>query len=276
MTGRLIKYEIKSGMRLMTVIWAALIAASILFSISIHVLGNIFHDGTPGLGVFLAIVEIVTGLMYFAVFVALIVATLMIVIMRFYKGLLGDEGYLMHTLPIRAWQLITAKGIVAAMVVIISVITAFISLMILAGGGGIGMLPAVWDFMGRIWDEDPRYILVMAEVIILIVLSVLKSIYQIYAALAIGQLANKHRILLALGAYIGMSMLVSAIFMTLAVVADNVGFMGWLGTMFADVENDVFSVSQMAVASFFLMTAVQLAAFHVITERILSLRLNLQ
>ena len=116
----------------------------------------------------------------------------------------------------------------------------------------------------------------MAEVIILIVLSVLKSIYQIYAALAIGQLANKHRILLALGAYIGMSMLVSAIFMTLAVVADNVGFMGWLGTMFADVENDVFSVSQMAVASFFLMTAVQLAAFHVITERILSLRLNLQ
>ena len=38
MTGKLMKYEIKSSMKLMAVIWAALIAASLLFSLSLHVL----------------------------------------------------------------------------------------------------------------------------------------------------------------------------------------------------------------------------------------------
>ena len=276
MTGRLIKYEIKSTAKIMAVIWAALIAASILFSISIHVLGDLFEPGVRGMGFLLGIIEVITGLMYFAVFVALIVATLVIVIMRFYRGLLGEEGYLMHTLPVKPWQLITSKGVVAALVVVISVIAAFASVLILAGGNSLEIFPEMFGFIERVWDADPRYILVMAEAVILLVLSVLKSIYQIYAALAIGQLAGKHRILLSLAAYIGLSILVVVIVMVLAVIGDNAGFLGWLGAlMSADVDN-AFNAVQLTVGGMFIMTAVQLAGFHVITERLLSLKLNLQ
>lgn len=42
MTGRLIKYEIRSSIKLMAVIWAALIAASLLFSVSSNLLGRTF------------------------------------------------------------------------------------------------------------------------------------------------------------------------------------------------------------------------------------------
>lgn len=41
--------------------------------------------------------------------VALFVLTMIVIIQRFYKGLLCDEGYLMFTLPVKPWQLIATK-----------------------------------------------------------------------------------------------------------------------------------------------------------------------
>ena len=277
MTGKLMKYEIKSSMKLMAVIWAALIAASLLFSLSLHVLTDIAVE-RPGGGISFAIgiFEFITGLMYFAVFVALIVATLVIVIMRFYKGLLGDEGYLMHTLPVKPWQLITSKGIIAALIVMISVLVAFLSILVLAGVSGLETIPEMFGALGAIWEEEPRMVLVIVEAIILLVLSVLKSVYQIYAALAIGQLANKHRILLSLGAYIGISMIMSILFLLIVAASDSVGTISWLSVFIANNDSDSFTISQMAIGIMFVLTAVQLAAFHVVTERILSLKLNLQ
>ena len=277
MTGKLMKYEIKSSMKLMAVIWAALIAASLLFSLSLHVLTDIAVE-RPGGGISFAIgiFEFITGLMYFAVFVALIVATLVIVIMRFYKGLLGDEGYLMHTLPVNPWQLITSKGIIAALIVMISVLVAFLSILVLAGVSGLETIPEMFGALGAIWEEEPRMVLVIVEAIILLVLSVLKSVYQIYAALAIGQLANKHRILLSLGAYIGISMIMSILFLLIVAASDSVGTISWLSVFIANNDSDPFAISQMAIGIMFVLTAVQLAAFHVVTERILSLKLNLQ
>ena len=277
MTGKLMKYEIKSSMKLMAVIWAALIAASLLFSLSLHVLTDIAVE-RPGGGISFAIgiFEFITRLMYFAVFVALIVATLVIVIMRFYKGLLGDEGYLMHTLPVKPWQLITSKGIIAALIVMISVLVAFLSILVLAGVSGLETIPEMFGALGAIWEEEPRMVLVIVEAIILLVLSVLKSVYQIYAALAIGQLANKHRILLSLGAYIGISMIMSILFLLIVAASDSVGTISWLSVFIANNDSDPFAISQMAIGIMFVLTAVQLAAFHVVTERILSLKLNLQ
>ena len=277
MTGKLMKYEIKSSMKLMAVIWAALIAASLLFSLSLHVLTDIAVE-RPGGGISFAIgiFEFITGLMYFAVFVALIVATLVIVIMRFYKGLLGDEGYLMHTLPVKPWQLITSKGIIAALIVMISVLVAFLSILVLAGVSGLETIPEMFGALGAIWEEEPRMVLVIVEAIILLVLSVLKSVYQIYAALAIGQLANKHRILLSLGAYIGISMIMSILFLLIVAASDSVGTISWLSVFIANNDSDPFAISPMAIGIMFVLTAVQLAAFHVVTERILSLKLNLQ
>ena len=51
MTGRLIKYELRSSIKLMGVIWAALIVASFLFSISIKdiILNSTSQTGTISL-----------------------------------------------------------------------------------------------------------------------------------------------------------------------------------------------------------------------------------
>ena len=125
-------------------------------------------------------------------------------------------------------------------------------------------------------EENHGYVLLAIEVIVLLILSLLKSIYQVYAALSIGQLAGKHRILLSLGAYIGLSIAVTTMLVIIAVIADQFGLSTWFGGLFIGSTSDVIGAGQAAVVSMFIFTAIQLVGFHVITERILSLKLNLQ
>lgn len=275
MTGKLIKYEVRSSIKIMAVIWAALIAVSLLFSMSTNVLGDMVLK-IEGLSIIVGMIEIITGIMYFTVFLALIVATIIMIILRFYKGLLGDEGYLMHTLPVKPWQLITSKGVVASGVIIISMIVAFISIIIVAGASSIDMLSEIFETIRRAWETNHGYILLMIEVLILLILSLMKSIYQVYAALSIGQLAGKHRILLSLGAYIGLSIVITILMLIIAVFADQFGLATWLGGIFIADTDDVVGAGQVAVVSMFIWTMIQLAGFHIITERILSYKLNLQ
>ena len=104
-------------------------------------LGRTFEGASQGANTLVSIVGTITGFMYISIFIALVAATVIIVILRFYKGLLGDEGYLMHTLPVKPWQLITSKGLVAAGVVLLSIIVAMVSLAILAGLSSLSVIP---------------------------------------------------------------------------------------------------------------------------------------
>lgn len=40
---------------------------------------------------------------------AVVVITFIVILLRFYKNLLQNEGYLMNMLPVKSWQHITAK-----------------------------------------------------------------------------------------------------------------------------------------------------------------------
>ena len=113
MTGKLIKYEFRSIIKQIGIVWAALPVTALLFSFSDWIIsGNELMPERSG--IFGDILLMVTSFLYGGIFMAMAAVTCFIVIMRFYKGLLRDEGYLMHTLPVKTWQLITAKGIVAA------------------------------------------------------------------------------------------------------------------------------------------------------------------
>ena len=59
------------------------------------------------------------------------VATLIVVIQRFYKSLLGDEGYLMFTIPVKAWQNILNKLLVSMLWTFTSTVIGFGSILIL-------------------------------------------------------------------------------------------------------------------------------------------------
>lgn len=279
MTGKLIKYEFRSSIKLMALIWAAIIVSSVLFSLC----GNAFQRAVVGgsdpqvAGLFGEIVTFITGFMYFMSIMAMIVITLVLIVMRFYKGLFGSEGYLMNTLPVKPWQLITSKGVVAAVLVIAGVAVSVISVMILAGLSGIADITEAFREISAVMKAEPMLILTAIELLIIVIAGLLKSIYQVYASLAIGQLVNKYRILLALGAYIGINIALSVIAMILMTAAGATGVSDWfINTISVYDIDSVLNVSQAFMAVIFGLTVIQLAAFHVVTERIMSLKLNLQ
>lgn len=275
MTGRLIKYELRSSIKLMGVIWAALIVTSFLFSISSNFMGNIMRSSSIA-STLINLFQGITGMLYIAVFIATAAASVVIIIMRFYKGLLSDEGYLMHTLPVKPWQLITAKGVSALIIVCASVIVSILSIMILAGTGSIGAIVEFCDLIREMFREEPKVILVAAEFLVLAILSLLKSIYQIYASLSIGQLAGKHRILLSLGAYVGINIVITVLAVLIMMLLDVTGALSGWSSVSVNTVNDMLNAGQTVLGFAAAVTVIQLAAFHVITERILSLRLNLQ
>lgn len=282
MTGKLIKYESRSGLRYIGIIWAALIASALLLGIMLKIMGSVFPSNTQGiLAVIEVIFNIVPPLLYGIIMVAMIVITILIIVMRFYKGLLGDEGYLMHTLPVKPWQLIASKGIVASGIVVISIIAIVLSIFIIAGIQDInGFFVGCGEFF-KILGDDPRLIIVILEAIIVIIVGIMTSIYQIYASMAIGQLAGKYRLLTSLGAYIAINIALSILAVVIIVLGDATGadvwLMDWLMAIEASIgiTKDGFILAQAGLGAAFVISAVQLTAFHIITERILSKKLNL-
>lgn len=274
MTGKLIKYEFKSSIKLISVIWAALIAASILLGIVSNTFRNVFSANFYNSHV-ADVLELLSGLLYGGIMVAMIVITVIIIIMRFYKGLLGEEGYLMHTLPVKPWQLITAKGIVASAIVLVSTIVALLSIFIILGLINFNDIVELFGAIAEVSKEHPSYILIGIEFTIITILSIIGSVYQIYVALAIGQLVNKYRIIVSLAAYIGIGMVLSILgVIAMLIGASSAYFSNYFYSMF--MNSNYFAETQLAMLFMFIITAVQLIAFHIITERIITLKLNLQ
>ncbi|MEE0773328.1 MAG: hypothetical protein UIJ87_09165 [Anaerovoracaceae bacterium] len=278
MTGKLIKYEFRSALRLIAIVWAALLAAAIFLGIILRTMGFVSAEAPKGVFVFVDMFfSVVPPLLYGALFIAMLVITVIVVVLRFYRGLLGDEGYLMHTLPVKPWQLITAKGVVASAVILISGFAAMLSIFMLIAiqdiGGFFRDIGEMFIWLG----DNPKAILITLEIIVILVFSVMRSVYQIYTAMAIGQLAGKHRLLTSLGAYIGINMILTVLLMVLMIMADATGMDIWIVNVFeaVDVYDRAFYIGQTALGILFALTFVQVAAFHVVTERILSKKLNL-
>lgn len=271
MIGKLIKLECKSSMKLISLIWLALVVAGVLMGIWVNLIENMSANNPLFL-----IVEILPPMIYGVLFIAMIVVSVMMVLLRFYRGVLGDEGYLTHTLPVKTWQIITSKGIVSGIIVTVSIIVGAISLILMGICVDFSAFKDLLGEMRRFIGDEPRYLIVGVEVLIVLIAGILKSIYQVYAAMAIGQLVDKYRILLTVGAYIGISAVLTVIGSFVSLLAEMDGFISWVDSLFAlNYADGVFTMMQFIMLGVFLLTVIQLVAFHIVTERILSLKLNL-
>ena len=285
MIKKLCKYEFRSIGRTLIPIYIAVIAVSIItsFTMGINIeynrnYNNILDNGVNLVYQLQGIFTVVMSLAYFAVMVALFVLTFVIILQRFYKGLLCDEGYLMFTLPVKPWQLITSKGITAFVISILSGIVSCISIFIMM----IGALPQPFKFLAQFFSLEnwsmfftrlnevvPMWGIYLFEFIILVIVSSLASLYQVYASMAIGHLAKKNRILMSVVAYIVISMILS--------------FIGGIFGVFSafTMQNLIYINAGEAFLHALLIfsiiiSIIECVVFFVITERILSKKLNLE
>ncbi|MFR3727587.1 hypothetical protein [Lacrimispora sp.] len=287
---KLCKYEFKSIIRTLGPIYLAVIAISIVnMFMGVGSMTNGYYDTLLNNFNFgkslLNLVQMVSIFAYFGVMVALSVLTLIVIIQRFYKGLLCDEGYLMFTLPVKPWMLITAKGITAFVMSLASGLTAAISIMLLIlGAAGPGEFinaitsPQLWMGINRVFSEVPSWPLIAFELLVFAILSGLSQLYHLYFAMAIGHLANQHRIMLSAVAYIVTSIFFSFLSGFIMILFGNGPFVDSLSSMINSMPNTqaVTFVMNMTFLASICYSLIKLVIFFFSTERILSKHLNLE
>ena len=208
MLFKLLKYDFRAMWKQFSLIWGAALALalanrfSIFWDVDDHAIG-LSDTTTSGITVF-AFMSVITAMFVIAV---------IFVVNRFSKGLLGGEGYLMFTLPVRSWQLVLSKLICALVSWAGCVMVAFASLFI--------MIPFNWAelFQFPFWSDifrgimkHPGTLALMAEFCLVILAFIVLFISVMYLAMAIGHLFSRHRRLISVAAFIGLYILLANVY----------------------------------------------------------------
>lgn len=156
-------------------------------------------------------IMVISGLLYAAVTTAIFVMAIFVIVQRFNKSLLGDEGYFSHVLPVTASEHIFSKLLSSLIWVVLTGLAAFLTgIIITICAGQIGEIwRAIIEALQADWSEimaqlNGQFWLAVLEGIILSILAISKTVMQIYTALSIGHQARDKVTLASIGAYIGL------------------------------------------------------------------------
>ena len=199
MLWKLLKHDFRSMWKSFALIWPAALVLALINHFTLP-----YDEGVTQSNELLAIITIMA---FTAVLFAMFVAVMIFVVQRFYKGLLGDEGYLMHTLPVRSWQLVASKLICAVVTALVSLAVIFLACLL--------MVPIRWGqvlriaFFQDLWEgllSNPDAMLYLLEFLLLTVTALLLFVTMTYLSMSIGHLFHR-RIIMSVAAFIFLDVL---------------------------------------------------------------------
>ena len=217
MLGKLIKYELITCGRTFLPIYLAILLMSVITGFSINM--EIFK------------ISGVSMIILFGLFVSLVVLTIMIIIQRFRKNLLEDEGYLMFTLPVTSKELILSKYSVSLIYIILSSIVSlisFIMIILISNINNFSLDYFLYD-LSILSNELLSVKSTLIYTIILIFVRYTIFILSIYLSLSMGQLSifNKYRNIVAFLSFFIINIVLGKIYGLL-----SIGFNFFIGDYF--------------------------------------------
>lgn len=212
MLGKLLKYEFRATGRSMLPALGVLTLLVLLANVSVRML-----DSQAG-----AFLTILLVMVLILTFIAVVVAELMpliLMIQRFYKNLLGNEGYLMHTLPANVHQLVWSKLIVSLVWMLLTNLIIFLL-------GGLSVLHLTHMNLGAFLEGFPslaelkealaaagvsmgNLYLFLAEMVIAVVLSSLVTCLHFYAAMSLGHTFTNRKGLMSVLCFVGITIVLN-------------------------------------------------------------------
>ena len=213
MFGKLMKYELRYLIRIFGPMWAIVVSLCILTRLTLQpdLDGMMYVEGTE------AILPVIIVMLTIFAIVTMMIVAMVVLIQRFYKGMYGDEGYLMFTLPVTTGSLIHSKAFSAILMMLGSAILTFVGVLIMVS------YPEIWKELDMNWSElfrmlldmnglnEMQFVVLLIWTIVVGVLSVAQGIYLIYLAISIGQLWKKHPVAGAIAAYYVLSLSISVV-----------------------------------------------------------------
>lgn len=204
MLKHLLKFEFKSTARIMLPIYITLLSISIIERL-MSLLPNdndIFEFAFA-----------LSTILYIFILCAAMAAVYIVIIQRFYKSLLKDEAYLTFTLPVKTSKLLFSKIITSAVWLISTLIVVLVSYMILLYNQPItDSIYFNFDYIGNIFSKmNFEQGIALLNTVLLIILSGINQLFNIFTAISIASLFRKHRILLSVAFYIAIEFVMELI-----------------------------------------------------------------
>ena len=199
MLKQLLKYEFKATKSLYFGLYLALALLSVVLGVSFRQ-ENAWADNTN-----FGRLEVILMVLYLSVIFAIAVLCFVSTVQRFYKNLLGREGYLMHTLPVTETQLILSKLITSMVWVLCSGLVGIVCITVMVAVGvfdpeTFGMVD--WESWKQLWGMlygklGAKFWLVMFWAILINLARLADLILCVYAACMIAHPFRKHVVILA-------------------------------------------------------------------------------
>ncbi|MBR3586981.1 MAG: hypothetical protein IKO00_13230 [Oscillospiraceae bacterium] len=209
MLGKLMKHEFRATARIMLPVMGAMVALALLANLSIRGLAGNLSD-IPMLRILFVLIII-----FFSVaVVATIVMSLVIMVSRFYRNLLKDEGYLMFTLPVSVHELIWSKLIVSLVWFLATALLIFLVMSLMALNLShtnlemiLEQLPS-WSEINRWLDETGirgQLVTLLIQAVLGTLIGIFAACLHFYAAMSLGHMFSKDKVLLSIVFFVGIS-----------------------------------------------------------------------
>lgn len=270
MLGKLIKYEFKATYKFMLMLYGILLALSLMLSVGLRLnvqdvinsFTNRFNIG----GLIMMIIAVMFMILFAIISASVLCGMFFYSIVRFKNNLLGNEGYLMHTLPAKESDHIFAKLIVSVIWTIAGVFALMISygliVLVISSSKEIAELFSQLPALIKMWyihyrNMIPEFVLYVVEIIICCIVNLVCMYLHIYASMAVGYSFNSHRALISVGIYLGIAAVFNIIkgiaiipFQTLGMF--NFADFGHFPLIFAIVTTAIASVALFVTANHFM------------------------
>ena len=275
MLGKLIKHEFKGSGRTMLPFILVCLGLAVLAGLSTRGLemqqDYSWYTALFGIVIFLFVVGLI----------AVGVMALVVCIERFRKNLLGDEGYLMLTLPASVDEHIFAKLIVSSVWFVVTWLVCMLAMFLLFATN-LDNIQVNWGEVSYVvdvlWQKivdfgAMHFVGYLFEVLLLVFLSCCTICLQFYCAMSIGYSFSNHKLLLSVVFFFIISVVMSILQTALAGISGNLGALDAVMRGFENMSNA--GIVHVVLLGAALYSLVYSALLYIPTRLLLKYRLNL-
>lgn len=272
MLGKLINHEWKAVWKVLTLINSFTVLVTLIGCISLY--SPLWKSDIDYVG----LLAVSYMMLYYVGIIVVSFSSMIFLAVRFYKNIYTDEGYLMHTLPVKTKDLILSKGIVAFVWISITGLLIFLSVFLL----GITLVKNIDSevtlrYFYETFEEGIQLAFGMNVLpfvlwmIVYCIIATISSICGIYGAISLGQLFQKHKVLGSFLSYAGIYMILQTItsliitpYTTRILISESYGSSSTIG----DIVNPMMNLS-------LIPTVVMGIGLYILTLYIMKKKLNL-
>lgn len=207
MLGKLIKHEFKATARLFIPIFILVTAITVAVRFLADILYDFNEQGTKSGEIFSMIIAFIFGAALVIGIICLILSGPAVSLYRFYKNVYTDEGYLTNTLPVKPVSILASKLITGIVWTIISGVIVALCYCIFVTSSKISLFTVDYDdinnsaYISALFDFISDNIWFIISFMIFGLISVIMSISSVYVSVSIGNLVNRHKVLISLVVY---------------------------------------------------------------------------